>query len=66
MIMYLVGPCPPIPDPKPSIIVQACVREADESVVTYVAALCQIAEYYDYKDSLQDMLRDQLVCGVNH
>ena len=44
-----------------SIIVQiykfnSHVRSADESVVTYVAALHQIAEYCDYKDSLQDML----------
>ena len=29
----------------------------------YVA---QIAEHCNYKDSLQEMLRDLLVCGVNH
>ena len=50
-------------DLKPSIIVQrykfnSCVRAADESVAMYVAALRQIAEYCDYKDSLQDILRD--------
>ena len=44
-----------------SIIVQrykfnSHVRSADESVATYVAALHQIAEYCDYKDSLQDMV----------
>ena len=44
-----------------SIIVQrykfhSHVRSADESVATYVAALRQIAEYCDYKDSLQEML----------
>ena len=48
-------------DPKPSIIVQrykfnSPVRAADESLATYVAALRQIAEYCDCKDSLQDML----------
>ena len=50
-------------DPKQSIIVQrykfnSCVRAADESVATYIAVLCYIAEYCDYKDSLQDMLQD--------
>ena len=58
-------------DPKPSIIVQrykfnSRVRATEESIAMYVAALRQIAEYCDYKDSLQDMLRDRLVCGVNH
>ena len=42
------------------------VRATDESAATYVAALRQIAEHSDYKDSLQDMLQDRLVCGVNH
>ena len=41
-------------------------NEVNESVLTYVAVLCHIAEYCDYKDSLQDMLRDRFVCGVNH
>ena len=58
-------------DAKPSRIVQrfkfnSRARATDESVATYVAALRQIAEHCDYKDSLQDMLRDCLVCGVNH
>ena len=58
-------------DPKLFIIVQrykfnSRVRAAEESIATYVAALHQIAEYCDYKDSQQDMLRDRLVCGVNH
>ena len=37
----------------------------DESVVAYIAAR-QLAEYRDYKNTLQEMLRDRLVCGVNH
>ena len=41
------------------------MRATDESAATYVAALRQIAEHSDYKDSLQDMLQDHLVCGVN-
>ena len=58
-------------DPKLSIIVQrykfnSHVRAAEESIATYVAALHQIAEYCNYNDSQQDILRDRLVCGVNH
>ena len=41
-------------------------RAPDETIASYVAALRQIAEHCDYKDSLQEMLRDRLVCGVNH
>ena len=58
-------------DPKPSVIVQRYTfntraRAPDETIASYVAALRQIAEHCDYKDSLQEMLRDRLVCGVNH
>lgn len=41
-------------------------RAHGETVASYMAALRQIPEYCDYKDSLTDMLRDRLVCGVNH
>ena len=56
-------------DPKPFVIVQwykfkSQVRATDES--TYIAALCQLAEHCDYKDTLQEMLRNRLVCDVNH
>ena len=58
-------------NPKPSIIVQrfnfnSRVRADDETIATYVAALRQIAESCDFKDTLSEMLRDRLVCGVNH
>ena len=58
-------------DPKPSSIVQrhkfnSRTRAPGESIAAYVAALREIAEHCDYKDSLNDMLRDRLVCGVNH
>ena len=33
--------------------------------MTYVTALRQLAEHCDYKDTLQEMLRDGLICGVN-
>ena len=35
-------------------------------MAAFVAALRQLAEHCDYKDILKDMLRDRLVCGVNH
>lgn len=43
-----------------------CVRSTGETVADYVAALREIAQHCGYKESLQDMLRDRLVCGVNH
>ena len=58
-------------DPKPSIIVQRFqfntrVRASSESIATYVAALRSLAEHCSYGDKLNEMLRDRLVCGVNH
>ena len=41
-------------------------RAAGESIATYVAALRELAQYCEYRDTLLDMLRDRLVCGVNH
>ena len=37
----------------------------DESIVTYIAVLHQLAEHCHYKDTLHEMVRDRLVCGVN-
>ena len=37
-----------------------------ESVAAYVAELRSLARYCECKDSLEDMLRDRLVCSVNH
>ena len=58
-------------DPKPSSIVQRFKfynrsREKGESIATYVAALRGLAEHCEYRDSLKIMLRDRLVCGINH
>ena len=58
-------------DPPPSVTMQRYkfntrVRSASESVADYVAALREIAQHCEYKESLQDMLRDRLVCGVNN
>ena len=58
-------------DPKPSFIVQRFkfynrTRAAGETVSTFVAALRQIAEHCEYRETLKDMIRDRLVCGINH
>ena len=58
-------------DPKPSPIVQRFkfynrARAKGETIAAYVAALRALAEYCNFGDSLSTMLRDRLVCGVNH
>ena len=61
-------------DPKPSFIVQRfkfynrtrALQAAGETVSTFVAALRQIAEHCEYRETLKDMIRDRLVCGINH
>ena len=58
-------------NPRPLSIVQRFkfynrTRSKEESIATYVAALRALAEYCEYGDSLNIMLRDRLVCGVNH
>ena len=58
-------------DPKPSFIVQCFkfynrIRAPGESIAAFIASLHKIAEHCEYKDTLKDMLRDRLVCGVNH
>ena len=58
-------------EPKPSSIIQRYkfntrVRKPGETIAAYVAALRELAQHCKYGDSLSDMLRDRLVCGVNH
>ena len=58
-------------DPVPSAIKQrfkfnSRIRAAGESVSKYIAALRSLAERCQYKDTLKEMLHDQLVCGINH
>ena len=58
-------------DPKPSPIVQRFkfynhIRAKGESIAMYVAALHVLAEHCEFGDTLPIMLRDCLVCGVNH
>ncbi len=57
-------------NPRPSKIVQrykfhSRVRKATESVSEYVAALRQLTEFCAFGVTLDDMLRDRLVCGIN-
>ena len=37
----------------------------DESIATYVASVRQLSEFCEFGDTLEAMLRDRLVCGVN-
>ena len=58
-------------EPLPSPIVQRYKFNTrncapGETIATYVAALRELAEYCNYGASLSEMLRDRLVCGVNH
>ena len=58
-------------EPTPSKIVQRYkfntrVRSSGESIAAFVAALREIAQHCGYGDSLSEMLRDRLVCGVQH
>ena len=58
-------------NPKPSTIVQrfhfnSRVRASGKSIASYVAALRELALHCEYGDKLTEMLRDRLVCDVNH
>lgn len=55
--------------PKPSEIVQRFkfnnrFRNEGESVAEFVASLRNLAEHCEYRDTLDTMLRDRLVCGI--
>lgn len=41
------------------------VREKSESIASFVVALQQLVEFFEFGNKLNDMLRDRLVCGVN-
>ena len=56
--------------PPPSEIIQrfrfnSQVRKPGETVAAYIAKLRALSEYCKYGDTLESMLRDRLVCGVN-
>ena len=41
-------------------------QKQGELIVKYIAVLCKTAEYCSYGDSLSEMLRDRLVCGITN
>jgi hypothetical protein len=56
-------------NPKPSVFIKryefnTIKQRPGETVAEYVAALRKTAEFCDYGDILNDMLRDRLVCGI--
>ena len=56
--------------PKPFVIVQwyhfnTRVHQQDESIVVFKAELRRLTEYCEIGTTMDDMLRDRLVCGVN-
>ena len=57
-------------NPKPSPIIQRFKfntrdRRAGESLANYVAELRALGEYCDFGSTIEDMIRDRLVCGIN-
>ena len=58
-------------NPAPSEIVQryrlnSRSRKEGESVATYLSELCSLVEHCNFRDNLDDMLRDRLVCGIEN
>ena len=56
-------------NPAPSVIAMrfkfnSCVHLSGESISAYVARLQDLAQYCVYGATLDDMLRDRLVCGI--
>ena len=57
--------------PKPSVTMQRLsfhsrFRKQGESVATFVADLQRLSEYCKFGDSLAQILRDRLICGINN
>ena len=57
-------------EPKPSVIVQryqfnSRQRAPSETVAEYIAALRKLAEHCNFGETLDEMLRDRLVCGYS-
>ena len=41
-------------------------RKDGELLSEYLAELCCLIEHCDYRDQLEDMFRDHLICGIRH
>ena len=57
--------------PPPSTIVQrfkfnTCYQKEEETVADFVARLRRLSEFCKYEATLEDLLRDRLVCGVRN
>ncbi len=57
-------------NPKPSETVQRAkfhsrVRKQGETIADFVAELRALAEFCNFDASLNEMLRDRIVCGIN-
>ena len=57
--------------PRPSEIVERFKfhsrnSKEDEGVATYVASLRKLSEHCNYGETLPEMFRDRLVCGINN
>ena len=44
----------------------ARLRKPGESVASYVAELRSLSEHCEFNNTLEEMLRDRLVCGINN
>ena len=58
-------------EPKPSEIVQRFrfntrFRKTGESIAKYASELRALAQYCNFGETLETMLRDRLVCGINN
>ena len=57
-------------NPCPNMIAEhfkfnSCVRNVSKSVSMLVAELRKLTQYCEYRELLNNMLRDRLVCGIN-
>ena len=54
-------------NPKPSVIVRTYTRmkKSGKYIADYTAKSRKIVEHYSFAKSLEDMLRDHLVCGIS-
>ena len=57
--------------PRRSEIVQhfhfnSRVRQSNETIAAFVAELRKLSEFCNFRDKLDEMLRDRIVCGINH
>ena len=58
-------------DPKPNSIAKRFIfnnrdQKPEQPIAEYIAKLRRLNEHCNYGTILQDMLRDQLVCGLKH